>query len=121
MVTECDMKYDDLKTFHLLAFPKNKEIRSIRDITIEMIPLLERMVITGKQYIKNNFEINENEIETHFHYSPGVMLLHIHFEIVGGNKIRRPLREHSVHKVISNLLICPDYYKNIQIEILAKK
>ena len=121
LVTEMDMKDDDMNTFHLLAFPKDKTIKSIRDLTFEHIPLLEKMRSLSKKYITTHYEINDNEIETHFHYPPGVMLLHMHFELVNGNKQRRPLREHSVNDVIQNLLIDSEYYKKFIFEILVKK
>jgi m7GpppX diphosphatase len=121
LVTEMDMKDDDISTFHLLAFPKDKSIKSIRDLTSEHIPLLKKMAKLGKKYITDNYEINDNEIETHFHYPPGVMLLHMHFELVNSNKQRRPLREHSVYEVIQNLLTDSEYYKKFIFEILIKK
>jgi len=122
LVTEMSMKSDDMRTFHPLAFPKDKSIRSIRDLTSDHIPLLREMVYVSKKFIKDNYELNESEIEAHFHYPPGVLLLHMHFEMINNNaKVRRPLREHSVHKVIENLLIDNDYYKKITLDIIEKK
>jgi hypothetical protein len=71
-------------------------------------------------YISKQYKINKNEIETHFHYPPGVMLLHMHFELVNIERIRRPLREHSVTEVIENLLIDPKYYEKVKIQIITK-
>lgn len=121
LVTEMNMKKNDLNTFHLLAFPKDKSIRSIRDLEYKHIPLLKEIDSKGKQYISEEFKINKNEIETHFHYRPGVMLLHIHFELANIERIRRPLREHSVVEIIENLLIDSDYYKKVKLQILTKK
>jgi len=121
LVIEMSMVIGDLNTFHLLAFPKNKSIRSIRDLTAEHIPILKEMVSEGKKFITEHYGINENEIETHCHYPPGVLLLHIHFELVNNKKFRRPLREHSINEIIENLLINPDYYKIVTMEILKKK
>jgi hypothetical protein len=121
LVTEMNMKMDDLDTFHLLAFPKDKSIRSIRDLEYKHIPLLREMDKKCKKYISKEFKINKNEIETHFHYIPGVMLLHMHFELVNSKKIRRPLREHSVVEVIENISIIPEYYKKIKIQVIIKE
>jgi m7GpppX diphosphatase len=46
------MKPDKISTFHLLAFPKDKKIKSIRDLTIDHIPLLREMMKKSKEYIK---------------------------------------------------------------------
>lgn len=107
-------------SFHLLAFPKDKSIRSIRDLTRENIPLLNKMVTESKKFIVKEFGFNENEIEAHCHYPPGVMLLHIHFELTNIKRHRRPLREHSIHNIIENLSIDPMYYKKRTFEILLK-
>ena len=120
LVTEMNMNIEDPETFHLLAFPKDKTIKSIRDLTPEHIPLLKEMVSESKKFITKNYGINENEIEAHFHYPPGVLLLHIHFELVNNKRHRRPLREHSVNNVIENLLIDPQYYKKRTFEIIFK-
>ena len=100
-----------LSTFHLLAFVKDKKIKSIRDLKIEHIPLLKEIVKKSKEYIKRNYKIESNEIETNFHYRPTTLLLHIHFELVNNKKLRKPILEHSVHSVIKNLSVDPYYYK----------
>jgi diadenosine tetraphosphate (Ap4A) HIT family hydrolase len=120
LVTEMNMKSDDLKTFHLLAFPKDKSLKSIRDLTKDDIPLLKEMVSESKKFIKDEYKIDENEVEAHFHYPPGVLLLHIHFELTNNETHRRPLREHAVSRVIENLTLDSNYYKKIEIETIVK-
>ena len=114
------MKNEDMSTFHLLAFPKDKTIRSIRDLKQDHISLLQEMSDTGKKYINDTYKININEIETHCHYPPGVMLLHIHFELINNIKCRKPLREHAVSRIIENLKLDSDYYKKITMEFIQK-
>jgi len=121
LVKTMDMNIEkDPDTFHLLAFPKDKSIRSIRDLTRKNIPLLKEMVEESKKFITNKYRFNENEIEAHCHYPPGVLLLHIHFELTNIKRHRRPLREHSVNNIIENLSIDPEYYKKRTFEILLK-
>lgn len=120
LVSEMNMKIGDPETFHLLAFPKDKAIKSIRDLVPEHIPLLKEMITHSKRFITQNYMMEENEIETHFHYPPGVLLLHIHFENVNSKRHRRPLREHSVHGVIENLSLDSQYYKKRSFEIIVK-
>lgn len=102
-----------INTFHLLAFPKDKTIRSIRDLTVNHVRLLTDMTIRSKDYIYNVYSIPVNQIECHCHCPPSVMLLHIHFELVNNKKYRKPLREHAVSRIIENLLVDSDYYKKI--------
>jgi len=114
------MKPDKISTFHLLAFPKDKTIKSIRDLEPDHIPLLKNMVKKSKEYIKKNYSFEEDQVEAHFHYLPSVLLLHIHFMLVNNRKFRKPIIEHSVNSVIQNLSIDPHYYKKIKMEILNK-
>ena len=55
------MKPDKISTFHLLAFPKDKDIKSIRDLKADHIPLLKNMVkkitILKKMKLKHIFII----------------------------------------------------------------
>lgn len=123
LITEPSFDINDIEnTFHLLAFPKDKSLKSIRELNQQHIPLLEHMFEKSKSKLKKYYNnINIDEIETHFHYPPNVFLLHMHFELTNSNKkCRKPLREHSVIKVIENLKIDSDYYKKIKIDILEK-
>lgn len=114
------MKPDKISKFHLLAFSKDKTIKSIRDLNADHIPLLKNMVKKSKEYIKKNYSFEEDEIEAHFHYLPTVLLLHIHFVLVNNKKFRKPIIEHTVNSVIENLRIDPNYYKKIKIEVLKR-
>lgn len=123
LITEPSFMVNDIEnTFHLLAFPKDKSLKSIRELNQQHIQLLEHMLEKSKAKIKKYYNnINIDEIETHFHYPPNVFLLHMHFELANSNKkCRKPLREHSVISVIENLKIDSDYYKKIKIDILEK-
>ena len=114
------MNPDKISTFHLLAFPKDKTIKSIRDLNADHIPLLKNMVKKSKEYIKKNYSFEEDEIEANFHYPPTVLLLHIHFELIFNKKMKRLFKEHSVNSVIQNLEIDSNYYKKVKIEIMKK-
>lgn len=120
LVMRRQMKPDKISTFHLLAFPKDKTIKSIRDLEPDHIPLLKNMVKKSKEYIKKNYCFEEDQVEAHFHYPPTVLLLHIHFMLVNNRKFRKPIIEHSVNSVMQNLSIDPHYYKKIKMEILNK-
>ena len=120
LIKQNKMIPNKIKTFHLLAFPKDKTIKSIRDLTNEHIPLLKEIVKKSKQYIKKNYNFEKDEIEANFHYPPTVLLLHIHFELTNNKKFKKPLFEHSVNSVIENISIDPSYYKKIKIEIMKK-
>ena len=103
---------------HLLAFPKNKSLKTIRDLTANDILLLNEMNVKSKNCINTTYNIQTNEIESYFHYPPSVMLLHIHFKLLNAGRCGKILCEHSVHNVIENLKIDSEYYKKISIEMI---
>lgn len=121
MSSSLSLNPDKNDSFHLLAFPKNKSLKTMRDLTQNDIPLLEEIIFQTKNYIVSNFSININEIKAHFHYPPSVMILHIHFELINNNKCTQPLKEFPVSNSIENLKIDSDYYKKISLQIIRKK
>ena len=120
LIMRIRMNPDKISTFHLLAFPKDKTIKSIRDLNADHIPLLKNMVKKSKEYIKKKYNFEKDEIEANFHYPPTVLLLHIHFELIFNKKMKRLFKEHSVNSVIQNLEIDSNYYKKVKIEIMKK-
>ena len=52
LVIDMNMKPYNLETFHLLAFPKDLTLKSIRDLSAKDIPLLNQMIKKGKKLIK---------------------------------------------------------------------
>ncbi len=108
----------DVKGIHLLAFPKDRNIRSLRDLTADHIPLLNRINDKVKTIIKDEYGINSDMIMVYLHYHPDVWLLHIHFvplnDIIYNHSFEY---SHSLDGIINNLILMPDYYKIVVMEV----
>jgi len=56
LVMRRQMKPDKISTFHLLAFSKDKTIKSIRDLKPDHIPILKNMVKKSKKIHKKKLQ-----------------------------------------------------------------
>jgi len=106
----------DPTKFHILTIPKDKTIRSIRDLTQEDVPLLIHIRDKTTEIIKSKYGISKEQIKMYIHYSPSTWHLHIHFCHVDDTTVNSSVeRSHELSSVIFNLSICTDYYKLLNI------
>jgi hypothetical protein len=103
-----------MEKFHLLALIKSNEIKSIRDLTNNDIPLLEHIHKQSLLEIKKKYNVDENKLKIYFHYPPSTWQLHIHF-ITNDNIYTSSSGEYTymLNQVIFNLKLDGDYYKKI--------
>ena len=113
-----DIKWDGKNKWELriLAFFKNKELHSIRDLTGKDIELLERVKNTGCKIIKEMFELSEPQLKIFFHYRPAVWQLHMHFHCLFLKTPSSSIeRAHSIYSVLENLRLDSEYFKKVKI------
>jgi len=116
-------KWTDNNIDHLriLAFFKQNNLRSIRDITSKNIKLLEKVKNKSCEVIKKKYNFTEDQLKIFFHYRPSVWQLHLHFV-----NLNYTLRSSSIekafeyHAVIENIKLVSDYYKKISIYTFMK-
>ncbi len=109
-----DYKVDKEKKegFHFNALLHRKDIRSIRDVTADHIPLLEDIVQTGKRAIAKEVGIDEDVIRVYVHYPPSFYHFHVHFihVKVEGSGVRAE-RAMLLSTILQNLRLKHDYYQ----------
>jgi diadenosine tetraphosphate (Ap4A) HIT family hydrolase len=106
----------DQTKFHLLTIPKDKTIRSIRDLTQKDVPLLTHIMDKTIEIIKSKYGISKEQLKMYIHYSPSTWHLHIHFCQINDTSVNSSVeRSHELSTVIFNLNICSDYYKLLNI------
>jgi len=111
----------DLSQLSLLAFVKNVELKTIRDLTQKDVPLLKYIINTSYKIIENKYGIKESKIRSYFHYRPTTNILHIHFNLVSNTNMNSSVEySYSVWNVIENLNLDSDYYKKITMMISRK-
>eukprot|EP00347_Sterkiella_histriomuscorum_P014998 403358702 len=107
------MNSEDLETLHLLVFPYDRKLKTIRDLTQEHLPLLEEMLSLTNRLISETYKLPLSQIRAFFHYHPTFYNLHIHFTHVSQlEKVGAFLgRGHSLEDVIDNIKMKGDYYQ----------
>lgn len=109
-----DFKWDQrtLSNLYLLAIVHKRGIKSLRDLTIEHVPLLRNILQKGTQAIVNKYLIQPDQLRIYLHYQPSYYHLHVHFTTISceapGSRCERA---HLLDTVISNILLMPDYYQ----------
>jgi len=106
----------NIEKLHILCLPTNKNIRTIRDLTSEHIPLLQRMKDVTLETIEKIYGLKEENLKMFFHYDPSTYHLHIHFINTGYTESWSSVEySHDLDSVIFNLSIDSDYYKKIKL------
>jgi hypothetical protein len=67
---------------HLLTFPTDKNLKSIRDLNGSHIELLKHCKNKTFEVIKNTYGFDKDIIKTFLHYAPSTYHLHIHFVLI---------------------------------------
>jgi diadenosine tetraphosphate (Ap4A) HIT family hydrolase len=106
----------NVERLHILCIPLDKQLRTIRELTKEHIPLLQHMKKTTLEKIEEVYGLKEGSLKIYFHYDPSTYHLHIHFVNIrykdAGSSVEY---SHDLDSVIFNLTLDSDYYKKIKL------
>jgi hypothetical protein len=107
----------NIENFYLLTIPKNKKLRTIRDLIKDDIILLKEMKEKTEEVINNKYNYNNNEIKMYFHYSPSTYHLHMHSCHVKNKEVNSSVEySHDIDNIIFNLEMNSNYYKLINLK-----
>lgn len=67
-----------VESLYLLVLVKREDLRSIRDLTTEHLPLLENIKDQVTRQVKERFGLDASELKLYFHYQPSYYHLHVH-------------------------------------------
>ncbi|KAH6923312.1 hypothetical protein HPB50_027125 [Hyalomma asiaticum] len=119
-----DMKWDtkQLENLYVLAICHKHGIRSIRDLTPDHLPLLRNINEKVSVALALQFGVPSHRLRGYLHYQPSYYHLHVHFSVLGfeapGTQVERA---HLLTTVISNLEMCPDYYRQATLGFTVKE
>nr|AAZ38886.1 scavenger mRNA decapping enzyme [Xenopus laevis] len=109
-----DFKWNQkqVEDLYLIAICHQRGIRSLRDLTVDHLPLLKNILEEGKEAILKRYSIHGNKLRIYLHYQPSYYHLHVHFTVLGhdapGSSVERA---HLLCDVIQNIESNPQYYK----------
>lgn len=109
----------NIDKLHILCIPTDINLRCIRSLTSEHIPLLNHMKKQTIKTINKFYKLNEKNLKIYFHYIPSTYHLHLHFVnteyVDSGSSVEY---SHSINDVLFNLELCSTYYQKIVLTIL---
>ncbi|XP_046631668.1 m7GpppX diphosphatase-like [Daphnia pulicaria] len=117
-----DLKWDCRSTsnLYLTGIVCKRDIKSIRDLTSEHLPLLKNIFDKGSAAITKKYGLDKSEQRIYLHYQPSYYHLHIHFTSLQftppGCNVERA---HLLSNVIRNIELKSSYYQEASLDFLA--
>ncbi|XP_023797322.1 m7GpppX diphosphatase isoform X2 [Cyanistes caeruleus] len=112
LVPDLKWNQNQLDDLYLIALVHRREIKSLRDLTAEHLPLLRNVLQEGKEAIVKRFGVSGSQLRIYLHYQPSYQHLHVHFTALGydapGSSVERA---HLLADVIDNLAMDSMYYQ----------
>jgi hypothetical protein len=100
------------RRFNWLVILADAELKSIRDLRGEHIPLLERMQQQCVEAIQREYRVAAEDVMVFANYPPSVYKLHFHFCVPFFKPTAYDaFRMHTLSSILNNLRIHPDYYR----------
>lgn len=109
-----DLKWNQqqLDDLYLIAICHRRGIRSLRDLTVEHLPLLRNILREGQEAVLQRYQVPADRLRVYLHYLPSYYHLHVHFTALGfdapGSAVERA---HLLAEVIENLEHDPQHYQ----------
>lgn len=119
-----DLKWDGktVEQLYLLALVRRRDIRSLRDLTAEHLPLLRNVQSRGIAAIKERYGIGASELRIYLHYQPTFYHLHMHFAYLRHDPPGINCEKaHLLSTVISNIELLSDYYQRVTLSYALKE
>ena len=111
-----------LEDLYLICIVRRRDIKSIRDLTPDHVPMLKRIWSECTEAIKRKYDLDPSRMRAYFHYQPSYYHLHIHFSNVDfqapGINVEKA---HLLQTVIGNIETCPDYYSKATLAFSVKE
>lgn len=112
LVPDLKWNQNQLEDLYLIALVHRRDIKSLRDLTAEHLPLLRSILQEGKEAIVKRFGVPSSQLRIYLHYQPSYQHLHVHFTALGydapGSSVERA---HLLADVIDNLAMDSLYYQ----------
>ncbi|XP_037034086.1 m7GpppX diphosphatase isoform X2 [Bradysia coprophila] len=118
-----DLKWDGKtsETLYLLALIHQRNVKSLRDLTGDHLPLLRNIRDKGCEAIEQKYGVKRSELRIYLHYQPSFYHLHVHFTYL---KHEAPgifcEKSHLLDTVINNIELMPDYYQRATLSFAVK-
>jgi m7GpppX diphosphatase len=108
-----------VEALYCLAIVHRKDLRTLRDLRAEHIPLLDNIRSRGCAAIEERFGISRDKLRIYIHYIPSYFHLHVHFihahhDASFGMAVGKG---HALDEVISALQIDSEYFTKVVLSV----
>ncbi|XP_074751088.1 m7GpppX diphosphatase isoform X1 [Strix uralensis] len=112
LVPDFKWNQNQLDDLYLIALVHRRDVKSLRDLTAEHLPLLRNILQEGTEAVAKRFGVPGSQLRIYLHYQPSYYHLHVHFTALGydapGSSVERA---HLLADVIDNLAMDSMYYQ----------
>lgn len=102
---------EDDKDLHILAICHRHDLRSLRDLNEQHLPLLKNILDKGTKTIQEKYVHIKRQLRAYIHYHPTFYHFHVHFQFVDPSEYKSSDRDNLLTTVINNITLMPDYYR----------
>lgn len=119
-----DLKWNGktVETLYLIGIVHRHNLKSIRSLNGDHLPLLHNIRDKGVAQIKERYGIDRTHLRIYFHYQPSFYHLHVHFTYL---KYDAPgifcEKSHLLDTVINNIELMPDYYQKATLSFVIRE
>jgi len=92
-----------VKDLYCLAICHRRDIRSLRDLTAEHLPLLRRILDQGVRTLCETYGVEPHDLRVFVHYQPQFYHFHVHFTRLHNDLGCQAERAHLLQEVIDSL------------------
>lgn len=119
-----DLKWDGetLENLYLTAIVHAKDIKSLRDLRGEHLPLLKNILDKVTIAVKEKYGLSRSKLRMFFHYQPSYYHLHVHVTSLNFNAPGIYCeKSHLLQSVIANIELSGNHYANAVLPFVVKK
>ena len=113
-------QHKSVEDLYCLGIIKQRDIATIRDLTVEHVPVLRSMKDAGLEMIEQVYGVSGDQIRVFVHYHPQFYHFHIHFTRLQNEIGAVVERGHLVSDIIQNLELTGEYYQKRTISYKLK-
>eukprot|EP00898_Chlorokybus_atmophyticus_P004783 jgi/Chlat1/5305/Chrsp35S05246 len=105
--------WKQVQELYCVGICHRRDVRSLRDLTAEHLPLLYNMKTKGAAALQDRYGVQPSQLRIYVHYQPSYYHFHVHFRHANANGGFgfAAGKAHLLDDVISNIELLPDYYQ----------
>ncbi len=113
-------QHKSVEDLYCLGIFKQRDVATMRDLTVEHVPILKSMKTAGLEMIEKLYGVSQDQIRVFVHYQPQFFHFHVHFTRLQNEIGAVVERGHLVSDIIQNLEMDGNYYRKRTISYKLK-